>query len=912
MKISTDTFVGEAPRVAPELLPDNAAQVAENCRLLSGNLEAWLDLANRPGIVKTGTINTAYLMSGQYWLHWTEAELDYDSIGAVDVARGPLEGDTSEFTIFTGTDGPRWTNIQLATDEPPPGGVTTGEYPYISYRLGVPAPLNEPTLTLAEGQVSEDEITVENGGAESGTTANWTTVSGDFSVVENGDIIGLDAFEGTFFFSGGTSATTEVYQEFTNVFPGQNLSVSYQQAGGGNGSTLRVSLVFFNGTTEVGRFDSDDTAVTADLTWEERSVGGLMPDSATTARIYLRFTKVGGGNNDAYIDDITLIGSDLGFFEDSGDLSDWTAVTRDDNSFVETITDPDFGLAYRITSRRWSAAAFYRDVNFNLNPVNTIEFDFVRRGVSDVYFKVVLGSNIGGTGPCLSFDPDGIKVENNESWTGNDTQVGLIDPNNDVGQRDEQYRIRIVATRNISTAYDVTFTVYALPGLTEVVSDTFSISTTGQYIGFKAQHGGNIFTEAVIDNVRFVAQSSGGSTDESDRTLTNYVYTYVNSIGQESAPSPVSRDVLIGDNVTVTVTTDTTGDSAYNVTEKRIYRAVTGTDGTTVYRLVTELDLATATYDDADDDDQLEDDILITTDWDLPPFDSQNVTSLPNGITLLTSKNVVCPSVVNYPHAYPEIYRLLTESPIVAVGAIDTSVVLATETRPYMLLGSNPESMSMSKFEQAQGCVSKRSLASIRNYGIIYASPDGLVGISGAGNLQMLTEGYFTRREWQELSPASIKAVAHDDRYFGSCNGQDSTGRGFIFDPRAGGNGWTWLDFDWQAAYSDPTTDDLYFVIDNDLYLWEGSDNKRPYTWRSKLHLLERPASFRMAQIEAADYDNLVLKMYSAGNLYYTRTVTSDREFVVPAKAVRNFEYELSGTSRVRMVQIAENVEELT
>lgn len=911
MKIATSTFVGEAPRVAPELLPDNAAQVAENCRLLSGNLEAWLDLAARPGIVKTGFINTAYLMGGQYWLHWRESELDYD-IPAVDVARGPLEGDTSEFTIFTGTDGARWTNINLATDEPPPGGVNVGEYPYVSYRLGVPAPATAPTLSLAEGEVAEDDIDVTNGGAEAGTTTGWTTVSGDFSVVNNGDIPGLNAFEGTRFFSGGTSATTEVYQAFTNVFPGQNLSVNYQQAGGGNGSTLRVSIAFFNGATEVSRVNSDDTAVTPSLTWEERSVGGVMPDSATTARIYLRFTKVGGGNNDAYIDDITLTGTDLGFYETEGDLTDWTSVTRDGNSVVSTITgDADFGSAYRIRSRRNSAGAFYRDVNFSLNPINTIEFDFVRRGVSDVFFKAVLGADISGNGPCISFNPTNVTQNDNISWTGDSSVLGVISTDDTLGDEDTLVRCRIVATRTISSAYSVQVTLYTLPSLTEVFSETVSISVTGDYFGFKAQHGGDISTDARIDNVRFVAESAG-TTSEEDRVLTNYVYTYVNSIGQESAPSPVSRDVLIGPDTTVTVTTETTGAAAYNVTDKRIYRAVTGTDGTTVYRLVAEISLATATYDDSDDDDQLEDDILITTDWDLPPFDAQNVISLPNGITLMTAKNVVCPSVVNYPHAYPELYRLLTESEIVAVGAIDTSVVLATATRPYMLLGSNPESMSMSKFEQAQGCVSKRSLASIRNYGIIYASPDGLVGISGAGNLQMLTEGYFTRREWQELAPASIKAIAHDDRYFGSCNGQDSTGRGFIFDPRAGGNGWTWLDFDWQAAYSDPETDDLYFVIDNDLWLWEGSDNKRPYTWRSKLHLLERPASFRMGQVEAADYDNLVLKLYSNGNLYYTRTVTSDREFILPAKAVRNFEYELSGTSRVRMVQMAESVEELT
>ena len=35
MKIGQIVFKGMAPRVAPELLPDNAAQDATNCRLVS-------------------------------------------------------------------------------------------------------------------------------------------------------------------------------------------------------------------------------------------------------------------------------------------------------------------------------------------------------------------------------------------------------------------------------------------------------------------------------------------------------------------------------------------------------------------------------------------------------------------------------------------------------------------------------------------------------------------------------------------------------------------------------------------------------------------------------------------------------------------------------------------------------------
>lgn len=915
MRIATNTFIGEVPRLAAELLPDNAAQVAENCRFLSGNLEAWNDLMERPGIVKTGRINSAYLMSGQYWLHWRDEELDYD-IGAVDVARGPLEGDTTEFTIFTGTDGPRWTNVNLATDEPPPPGVAVGEYPYISYRLGVPAPDTAPTLTVTQGDSTSD-VDVTNGGAEDGggSITGWTVDTGDLDTHDDNDVPGLTAQSGGFYFYGGAAAAaTEAHQDIVlataGVAPGDTLTLTWYQASGNNGSTAYMSMEFYDsGDALISTKAAPDVAITPALTWEQRTLTELIPETTEYVRLVMNFNRVGVGENDAYIDTITLDAADATFSYDGSSLTGWTnsgwssaAFGRPSPSFFSGTNDGTVNYIYRLIGSQDSPR-----IEFQCD-IYKIEQEFRAK------LAFLLFATQSGQGAGIELDREGgtVTAVNYGSWTTpTGSAIATISSGSQERFKNKWLRLSIVAEK-VGTSATLTINLYALDTATVYVSNaTVDVPIDGNYFGMRFA-AGDTANSAYVDNVAITVDADSVSETDDDVVLTNYVYTLVNGIGQEGAPSPVSRDVQFGDSTTVTVVTPTTADADYNVETKRIYRAVTGTDGTTVYRLVIELPLATASYDDDVQDDGLEDDILLTVDWDVPPFDSQNVVSLPNGITLLTSKNIVCPSVVNYPHAYPQIYRLLTESEIVAVGTIDTSVVLATETRPYMLLGSNPESMSMSKFEQPQGCVSKRSLASIRNYGIIYASPDGLVGISGAGNLQLLTEGYFTRREWQALAPASIIGVAHDDRYFGSCNGQDSTGRGFIFDPRQGGNGWTWLDFDWQAAYSDPETDTLYFVIDNNIVEWEGSDALRPYTWRSKLHLLERPASFRMAQVEAADYDNITLKLYSKGVLYQTKQVTSDREFVIAAKALRDFEYELSGTSRIRGVQFAESVGELS
>lgn len=916
MKMKFDTFTGEAPRIAPELLPENAAQVAENCRFLSGNLESWQDLAEQPGIVKTTQINTIYLMAGQYWLHWRDDEVDYD-IACVDVARGPLEGDTTEFTIFTATDGPRWTNINLATDEPPPGGVDVGAYPYVSYRLGVPAPTTAPTLVVSQGSDGSN-VDLTNPGAEAGggSITGWTVDSGDLDTHDDNSVPGLTAEEGGFYFYGGAAAaTTEAHQDITlstvGVAPGATLTLNWYQATGSNGSTGYMAMAFYDATnTLINTEAAADIAPDTALTWTQREVSALIPETTSYVRLIMHFTRVGVGENDCYIDDITLNSADASFAFDGSSLSGFTnsgwsvssARGRPTPSFYSGTNDGSVNYIYRLIGSEDSPRV---EMMVDLYKV---EQEYGAR-LGFLLFATQSGQ---GAGIELDRENGAVRAINYGSWT---TPTGTVISTISTGAterfKNKWLRLHIVAEK-AGTSATLTVNLYALDsGTVYVLDSTVDVPVDGGYFGVRWA-AGDTANSAYVDNIALTVDAAAVSTDDTSIVLTNYVYTFVNGIGQESAPSPVSRDVQFGENTAVTVTTPTTADSDYYVTDKRIYRAVTGSDGTTVYRLVVELPLATATYDDDVQDDGLEDDTLQTVDWDLPPFDAQNALSLPNGITLLTSKNTVCPSVINYPHAYPQVYRLLTESDIVAAGAIDTSVVLATETRPYMLLGSDPSSMSMSKFEQNQGCVSKRSLVSLRGYGIIYASPDGLVGITAPGNLTLLTESYFSRREWQDLNPSSIVAVAHDDRYFGSYLGSDSVSRGFIFDPRQGGNGWTWLDFHFHAAYSDPLTDNLYLLIDNNINQWEGSDGRRPYSWRSKLFMLERPTSFRFAKIDAADYSNLTLKLYSAGNLYATKTVTSDREFILPAKAVRNFEYELSGTARVQSAQFGEDVTELT
>src|SRR6266850_5171371 len=89
-------FLGAAPKLSGELLPDTVAQYAFNTKLYSGDLIPYRVPASVGTLEKIGTIQTIYPMINvgvTYWLHWTED---------VDVAKGPISSDTTQRIYYTG------------------------------------------------------------------------------------------------------------------------------------------------------------------------------------------------------------------------------------------------------------------------------------------------------------------------------------------------------------------------------------------------------------------------------------------------------------------------------------------------------------------------------------------------------------------------------------------------------------------------------------------------------------------------------------------------------------------------------------------------------------------------------------------------------------------------------------------
>ena len=180
--IQIKSFGGISPKVPPRYLQDSQAQTAVNSVVFSGELAALKDVGSTvTTLEKSGTPKTIYrfgqdtISDSQYWFHWTTD---------VNVCRGQISGDTSEWTFFTGDGAPKATYSSIA--------LSGTNYPAVSRPLGLPNPdlaltvsANAVTgnghaasLTLSAGNISMLTTTYGIQGSITGTAdADYTTVS---------------------------------------------------------------------------------------------------------------------------------------------------------------------------------------------------------------------------------------------------------------------------------------------------------------------------------------------------------------------------------------------------------------------------------------------------------------------------------------------------------------------------------------------------------------------------------------------------------------------------------------------------------------------------------------------------------------------------------------------------------------
>lgn len=333
-----------------------------------------------------------------------------------------------------------------------------------------------------------------------------------------------------------------------------------------------------------------------------------------------------------------------------------------------------------------------------------------------------------------------------------------------------------------------------------------------------------------------------------------YAYTWVTSLGEESEPSPASNavdwqpghDVILDDFDTVPA------DRA--VTLMRIYRSQTGSAGTGLYLIAERAASDTPFTDDIAQDAFLEP--LPSVDWTAPPDDLSGLIALPNGMMAAFVGRRLYFCEPYRPHAWPEKYVLTTDFDIVGLGALGTSVIVATKGTPYLVQGTHPSSMAMVKIEANYPCINARGLVDMGSV-IAYPTHEGLVTIDGAGGARIVSENLFDRDAWLQLSPASFIASQHGGRYlafYTTTNAEVVVQSGVIIIDIRGSPYLIRAAEQAEAVFYEIGSGALYFVppSDSNIYRFDAPEGARTTLyWRSKEFRLPRPENFGIILIDA-------------------------------------------------------------
>lgn len=400
---------------------------------------------------------------------------------------------------------------------------------------------------------------------------------------------------------------------------------------------------------------------------------------------------------------------------------------------------------------------------------------------------------------------------------------------------------------------------------------------------------------------------SGTPTDPAALVETRvYAYTNVSKeagFEKESSPSAPSAEVAVRPGQTVTLTSFDAVPAGYNVTHRRIYRAVAG-----VYLYVDEITSAETSFADSVLAEDLNEELPSLT-WEEPPDGLMGLTNLPNGIMAGAVGRDLYFCDPYHPFAWPSGYMQTVDYPVVGLGRMDTTLAVLTTGAPYFVQGTHPDSMAVVKSDIEQACVAKRSIVSVGG-AVLYASPDGLVLLAPGGS-RILTEGYFSRKQWQAyFKPSSIHAYVHDNKYVAFYDTGTVQG-GFIYDLTS--NQFVLHNLYATAGYSDLVVDKLFVALAARTVREWDAGTALSYVWRSKKFGLPNTNFFSCAQLEAETYP-VTVKFYVDGNATaaYTLSVTSREPFRLPATlAGRDWEVQLEGNTDVFSFAMAQSMGEL-
>lgn len=261
-------------------------------------------------------------------------------------------------------------------------------------------------------------------------------------------------------------------------------------------------------------------------------------------------------------------------------------------------------------------------------------------------------------------------------------------------------------------------------------------------------------------------------TDKTVETaLRTYVFTYVNNLGEEGAPSYPSTELAVNDGQAVTVSGWAPQPDEYRVEKVRIYRLATGfrtgaekeQEFVSEYLFVAEVPVTDGQYLDTKKELDLQW-ALHTREVREPPANLQGITAV-DGVSTLVGfvGNKLYFTKNGQPWNWPLELEITLDDNIVGLASDDGKLYITTTGRPYIVdgvadCGDRPcRPVVKSDYPFADiGCGYPHSRV-VTPFGLVYSTAEGLALLNSHEAPTLITDPVLAARDWALLRPDTTR-----------------------------------------------------------------------------------------------------------------------------------------------------------
>ena len=302
-------------------------------------------------------------------------------------------------------------------------------------------------------------------------------------------------------------------------------------------------------------------------------------------------------------------------------------------------------------------------------------------------------------------------------------------------------------------------------------------------------------------------------------------------------------------------------------------------------------------------------DELNTDEYDAPPENLKGLVAMQSNVLAGFVANEIYFSEINLPHAWPRSYKVTIEHDVIGLAAIGGSLLILTESFPYIIQGSDPAAgFTAARIDLQYPCLNIKSIVTLSG-GVVWSTYDGLAFYSPYAGAQLITKFNYDNDSWTtSLNPSTVVAAFYNELYFAS---HSSGGFTFNRDERTGGI-FTTLDQIFTAAWYDSVGGKLYYVTGTSGIIYQWDDLAQPYLtaqWKSKTFKTKDMINLGAARV-IADFNgnnSVTFKFYVNKSLVFTKVISNTNAFRLPnGYRSDTFEFEVEGAIRIREIHMAE------